>query len=314
MKAEKFFTHPIGVIGSSLLVTFLWGSAFPIIKLSYAHLNIGPDDIGKQILFAGYRFFLAAIIIFLMFSLWKKQNRFRKSTAMSLVKIGLFQTFLQYLLFYIGLSYSTGIQGSIIAGTTSFFQILLAHFMYRNDALSWRKGLGLAVGFAGIVVVNMTKGTIHLAFGIGELLLLAAMLFYSYGNILAKNASEKMDVTYLTAYQMLFGGVGLIVVGALFTGIFPFHFDWVSFGMLMYLAIVSSVGFVSWNNVMKYNKVGKVSMYLFFTPVFGVILSSILLNEKVHLFVILGLLLVVSGIIIVNRAPTVVRRKLHNAS
>jgi drug/metabolite transporter (DMT)-like permease len=94
MKAEKFFTHPIGVIGSSLLVTFLWGSAFPIIKLSYAHLNIGPDDIGKQILFAGYRFFLAAIIIFLMFSLWKKKNRFRKSTAMSLVKIGLFQTFL----------------------------------------------------------------------------------------------------------------------------------------------------------------------------------------------------------------------------
>ena len=39
---------------------------------------------------------------------------------------------------------------------------------------------------------------------------------------------------------------------------------------------------------MKYNKVGKVSMYMFFIPVFGVLLSSMILGEAIHSFVLLG--------------------------
>jgi drug/metabolite transporter (DMT)-like permease len=51
---------------------------------------------------------------------------------------------------------------------------------------------------------------------------------------------------------------------------------------------------------MKYNQVGKVSMYLFLVPVFGVILSSIMLNEVLSYLVFIGLIMVTSGIIIVN--------------
>ena len=37
------------------------------------------------------------------------------------------------------MSYSSGIEGAIISGTSSFFQILLAHFLYKDDALNMRK-------------------------------------------------------------------------------------------------------------------------------------------------------------------------------
>ena len=53
---------------------------------------------------------------------------------------------------------------------------------------------------------------------------------------------------------------------------------------------------------MKYNKVGKVSMYMFFIPVFGVLLSSMILGEAIHSFVLLGLACA-AGIIVVNRTP-----------
>ena len=46
---------------------------------------------------------------------------------------------------------------------------------------------------------------------------------------------------------------------------------------------------------MKYNKVGKVSMYMFFIPVFGVLLSSMILGEAIHSFVLLGLACVVGN-------------------
>ena len=54
---------------------------------------------------------------------------------------------------------------------------------------------------------------------------------------------------------------------------------------------------------MKYNKVGKVSMYMFFIPVFGVLLSSMILGEAIHSFVLLGFSMCSQGIIVVNRTP-----------
>ena len=50
-------------------------------------------------------------------------------------------------MFYIGMSYSSGIEGAIISGTSSFFQILLAHFLYKDDALNMRKVIGVSIGF-----------------------------------------------------------------------------------------------------------------------------------------------------------------------
>jgi len=301
LAGEKFFTNRYGLIISAMLATFLWGSAFPIIKLSYVELGIESEETAQQLLFAGYRFFLAGVLILLFILATKRKASFQKDTLKPILKIGFYQTFIQYVFFYIGLSLSTGIQGSIIAGTTSFFQILFAHFMYKDDPLSRRKIIGLIIGFSGVVLVNLTQGTFEMKFGLGEFLLLLAMMAGALGNLLARNGSMKMEIAYLTAYQMLFGSIGLLAAGAMFVGFTPFAFSAKAFWMLLYLAFLSAAGFILWNNVMKYNQVGKVSMYLFFIPVFGVSLSAILLGENVHYFVLLGLLLVTTGIVIVNR-------------
>jgi len=301
MTAEKVFTHPLGIVFAATVSTFFWGSAFPFIKLSYVELGIGKTELFEQMVFAGYRFVIASVLILLFISILRKDIRYQKGTLVPLAKVSLFQTFVQYVLFYIGLSYSTGIQGSIIAGTTSFFQILLAHFMYKNDSFSMRKALGLTIGFLGVIIVNLPKGMFQIQIGIGEWLLLLAMFSGAMGNICAKNESAKMDILYMTAYQMLFGGLGLILVGGVKVGWFPFAFSLYSGGMLVYLAFASAAGFVLWNNIMKYNKVGNVSMYMFLIPVFGVFLSALILGEELHLVIVAALLLVASGIIIVNR-------------
>ncbi|ENQ3078707.1 DMT family transporter [Bacillus cereus] len=301
MKAERFFTHPLGVFVAALCATFLWGSAFPFIKLSYVQLDIQPHEVGEQILFAGYRFFLAGIMLLLFFKVLGRNVSFQKGTTKQLVQIGLFQTFLQYVCFYIGLSYSTGIEGAVISGTSSFFQIVFAHFLYKDDSLNMRKIVGVSIGFCGVILVNIPKGDMNFHFGIGELLLLGAAMLYSYGNILAKEGSKTMDVGYMTAYQMIIGSLGLLFIGIFQVGLMPFTFHMQTLLMLLYLSFLSAAGFCIWNTVMKYNKVGKVSMYMFFIPVFGVILSSLILGEAIHSFVLFGLACVATGIIIVNR-------------
>jgi drug/metabolite transporter (DMT)-like permease len=244
---------------------------------------------------------LAALLILLFMKLIGRNIGYQRGSLLKVTRIGLFQTLLQYVFFYYGMSSSTGVQGSIIAGTTSFFQIILAHFMYRNDKLSLRKIRGLIVGFSGVLLVGVSKGTLTLQFGLAEICLLLAMFFGGLGNVLSKKESVHLDILYMTAYQMLFGGLVLTAIGVTATGFMPFEFTWYAGWMMLYLAVLSALGFVLWNTVMKYNKVGSISMYLFLIPVFGVFLSAAILHEELHLFVWAALALVVSGIVIVNR-------------
>ncbi len=225
MNAERLFSHRIGRVLTALTAMFLWGSAFPVIKWGYDSLQIASKDTGQQILFAGYRFFLAALMILVVFFLLNGRPRFQRKTFLPLVWIGLFQTFLQYALFYIGLAYSTGIQGSILAGTTSFFQILFARWMVPDEPITRRKILGLLIGFGGVVVVNLHQESMEFSLGWGALLLLMAMMSSAFGNLLARKGAARMDVAYLTGYQMLFGSLGLILTGVLSGRLAPFLFQ-----------------------------------------------------------------------------------------
>jgi drug/metabolite transporter (DMT)-like permease len=301
--AQRFFTHPLGLMIAAVGATFFWGSAFPAIKRSYELLEIFPDETSEQWIFAGYRFVMAAFILLLFSVLVRRKGWPLKQPGFlwSAVKVGTFQTLIQYLVFYIGLSYSSGVQGSIIAGTTSFFQMLFARMMYRNEPLSWQKGAGLIVGFAGVWWVTSANGAGLWVIGFGEALLLLAMMSGAFGNLLSRNESTRWDILSITAWQMLLGGILLTFFGASGVGFVPFDFDWNSLFVLIYLAFCSAAGFGLWNSVMRYNPVGKVSMYMFLVPVFGVMLSNLWLREAVTATVFGALALVVTGIIIVNR-------------
>ncbi|MFT9847224.1 DMT family transporter [Aneurinibacillus sp. REN35] len=301
MNIERFFTHRASIAAIAVFVCFLWGSAFPFIKLSYTLLDIGPSEFFEQILFAGYRFFLASLMLAILLIIKEKRISFVKGSLPALLQVGFFQTTLQYILFYIGLSYSTGIQGSIIAGSSTFFSVILAHYMYANDRISTRRLIGLLLGFIGVVLASSSRGTLRLSFGLGELALLISAFANSMGGILAKNRAAKMGTLYLTAYQMMLGSLVLLALGMSGAGWQPFHFSLEAVWYLIYLAFLSAAGFVLWNTLLKYNKVGTVSMYFFLIPVFGVLLSTLLLKEALHSIVFLSLLLVVTGIIIVNR-------------
>ncbi len=76
---EKIFTHPLGILAAATGATFLWGSAFPIIKLSYAELEIGKGQVYEQILFAGFRFTLAALLILALMKLMGRSVGYQRA-------------------------------------------------------------------------------------------------------------------------------------------------------------------------------------------------------------------------------------------
>lgn len=64
MNAKKFFSNKIIAPLIALLCVTLWGTAFPVIKKCYEIFSIPTSDYPSKVLFAGYRFFIAGVMVY----------------------------------------------------------------------------------------------------------------------------------------------------------------------------------------------------------------------------------------------------------
>ncbi|MEK4660945.1 DMT family transporter [Priestia sp. FSL H7-0729] len=301
------FSDPIFVMLIASLCCLLWGSAYPSIKLGYIAFNILPEDIASKYVFAGYRFTLAGLLLLLLSRVVRKQKlQLSKSQWTSLIMLGVLQTGLQYMFFYVGVANTTGVKGSIMNATTTFFSVVLAHFIYKNDKLSRNKIVGCLLGFVGVIIVNFHTDLLTFSFSFtGEGFIILAALVFSVTALYAKRLTATIDVLIITGVSLFVGGLVLTLLGLLLGGRVT-HFTLESTSNLIYLALLSSVAFCLWNMLLKYNKVGRVSVYNFLIPVFGALLSALFLGETILELKNLAALLFVSvGIYLVNRVRSV---------
>ena len=299
------FRNRPAVVALATLCCLLWGSAYPAIKSGYALLQIAPDDIASQVLFAGWRFVLAGVVLLLVAAAMRKpvlSLRVRQAGQVAL--LGLAQTALQYVFFYIGLAHATGVKSSIMNATGVFFRVVLAHFIYADDRLSARKALGCLIGFLGVVVVNLGGGG-ELTFDVtllGEGFVVIAAFVLAAASIYGKRLSATIDPMVMTGWQLLIGGVALTLGGLAFGGELR-GWDITSGVLLVYMALLSSVAFALWSLLLKHNPVGLIAAFNFLVPVFGVALSALFLGESLLSWNNLAALLLVSGgIWLVTRA------------
>lgn len=301
---EKFMQKTIVVWAGALICCLLWGSAFPCIKLGYAWMQIDSGDTATQILYAGYRFTLAGILTVIIGSVGSK--KFLHPTIKAAPKVFwlcMFQTVLQYFFFYIGLAHTSGVKASIIEGMNVFVAILVASLIFRQEDLTSRKIIGCIVGFAGVVLVNMSGQSLDLSLSlIGEGFIFFSTISYALSSVLIKRYSKEENPLMLSGWQFIFGGLIMAAGGQAMGGRLS-GFSGKSIAMLVYLALVSAVAYSLWSMLLKFNPISKVAVFGFMNPVFGVILSAILLNEMntLHVGAIFSLVLVCAGIYIVNR-------------
>ncbi len=300
---EKFLKNTFVVIILALFCCFLWGSAFSCIKIGYSLFNISGKESGTQILFAGCRFTLAGILTILMGSILNRGLLLpKKSSVKNVFKLCFFQTFAQYIFFYIGLAHTSGVSASIIEGSNVFLAVLTACLIFRLEKLTARKFLGCLVGFLGVITVNLTGGGFSGLNFLGDGFIFFSAACYAVSSGLIKIYSEDENPVTLSGWQFFAGGIIMILTGFIMGG----RITTVTSGgilMLLYLAFVSAAAYTIWGILLKYNPVSKVSVIGFSNPVFGVILSAVLLHETKQAaspLSLAALILVCVGIYIVN--------------
>jgi drug/metabolite transporter (DMT)-like permease len=263
------------------LCCLLWGSAYPAIKNGYALFEIAPTDIPSKLVFAGYRFLFAGLVLLVVAAASRKSLwAFDRRTWGQVTLLGLAQTSLQYVFFYIGLAYATGVKSSIMNATGTFFSVLLAHFIYHNDKLSYAKVLGCVAGFLGVMAVNFQDSLFTWDFTLlGEGFIVIAAFVLSAASIYGKKLSQRIDTVVLTGWQLGIGGAALLLIGYVGGG----HLGMPSFAalaMLAYLVALSAVAFSLWTTLLKHNRVSMITVFNFMVPIFGTLLSALFLNEQ----------------------------------
>lgn len=299
----QFFSQPRMVLVLATLCCVLWGSSYPAIKTGYEMLGIAQQDVPSKLIFAGYRFLLAGLcLVVLSAVMGKPVLRLSRHQFGQLAVLGAAQTGLQYVFFYIGLAYTTGVRASILNATTTFFSVLLAHFVYHNDKLSTRKSVGCLLGFAGVLTVNAGAGPLDAPVSLqGEGFIVIAAFVLSAASIYGKRVSAGMDAMVMTGWQLAIGGLALLAggyaTGGAYGAVTP-----ASTVLLAYLALLSAVAFTLWSLLLKHNPVGRITIFAFLVPVFGAALSALFLGETIFEWKNLAaLVLVCGGIWLVTR-------------
>lgn len=291
---KNFFT---GILLPSLLVMALWGSLFPMVKLSYDAFAIETTDIPSIILFAGMRFFVCGLILVGACSVKAKKIELPKKDNLCFLLLGaLFAIILHYSFTYIALSLGQGSKTAIIKQVGFLFLSCFAFLFDKSDKFSVKKVIAGVLGFLGIVATAM-DGT-GLSFAIGDFLLLLASACSAISTIVAKRASRIVSAVRYTGYTQLIGGIFLLTLGFVLGGKIP-QINLRAVMIFVYICSASIIAYVLWNKLLKQGDISTLSLIKFTEPLFAVIFSAIILGEQIFkLSYLLAFLLLLAAILI----------------
>ncbi len=304
MEKKNLFTHPLAITLCALLCCALWGSATPFIKIGY-ELIMPHGGVPSTLVFAGTRFFFAGVLTVLIYSIARRRVLYPKKENLGRVGIvSCFQTIIQYLFFYVGLANTSGVKGTILSGSSTFFAILVSCLIFRMEKLNLKKIIACLLGFTGIILVNINGLSFEMNL-LGDTFVLFSAVSLAISSVLMKRFSKFEDPVVLSGYQFILGGAVMVLVGFCFGGHISFP-SWKSALVMLYLSLLSAIAYALWGMLLKFNPVSKVTIFSFSTPIMGVLLSALLLDEpsKVTLPILLLTLLFISGgIFLLNYEP-----------
>ncbi|MDE0766933.1 MAG: DMT family transporter [Opitutaceae bacterium] len=277
---------PLSFYLQILLCAALWGSAFPVIKLSFAHLAL--ESYGEQLLFAGTRFILAGLLV-MVFCRRSVFSTFREVPKGALLWVTLGQTFGQYVFFYYALRVSSGTLGALLVGSGSLWWVLLAPLFLKSAFPTGKQWMALLVCTIGISIAVYAPGA-----GSGDVLqgtiaFLMSTLMGAFGAIGMKRVAPRFGSRTITALSLFLGGLMLTVVGGFQWEAFSQDYNWVTLGVTVYLAILSATAFTLWNRLIERYSVNLLSGFRFMIPLCGVIESAVFLEtETIGIGIVIG--------------------------
>ena len=285
-----------------LFCSFLWGSAFPSIKTVYriwAEQGLEVNS-ATRFWFAGVRFTIAGGALLLLAK--NPIMELKKTPKLYLIGMMMTQTFLQYILFYTALVYSSGSLASLMTASGSFWWLLLAPLFGRSGWGGWKVWGILCLGAIGVGLVVYSPNDISTNPVLGMIIMLSANLCGALAVLIFGKVKATMGARTATGYSLFSGGIGLCLVALSAIPQSRQMFSPPVIIITLFLAFVSAAAFSIWNELSTRYEVSLLATYRFMIPVVGVMLSVIFIDgETFSWSIVVGAVLVIVAMIMSQR-------------
>ncbi len=287
-------------IAALLIIAMIWGSNMAFVKLAIRDIT--------PLFMAAIRSLVAAACL----CIWMKVKGLALFPSPVIIFHGIVAGLLfgfEFGLIFVGLKYTLASRGSVILYVAPFVAAIGAHFFLVDDRFNRHKGLGLVLAFGGIIVLFVKDlGTFSFQALPGDILFLIAGAAWGGTTVYIKRyLASRADPLQVLFFQLLFSapflfGLSLALEGQVITGFSPLT----AFSMFYQCIIVAFLSYLAWFVLVSRYPVSLLHAFSFFTPVFGVIFSGILiLGEVVGPNLILALIMVSVGMVFVNYRPSI---------
>ena len=214
--------------------------------------------------------------------------------------IGLFSIILHYSFSYIGLSLTDSSKTAIIKQLGTLVYVCFAFLFFKNEKFNKWKIIGAAVGFLGIIAINIGDGEIN--FSIGDALIIAASFCTVVSGVISKKILRSNSPFWLTGISQLSGGV-ILILAAFVAGADMLSFDLRSLAVFSYICAASTVSYLLWNYILKTSDLSNLFIIKFAEPLFACVFGALLLGENIFKWqYLIAFVLISSGITFGNKS------------
>ena len=205
---------------------------------------------------------------------------------------------------YAGVAITTALNAMLLNATVPFF-IMGLSWLLLKERLSWRQGVGLGLSFLGTMWIIGEGDLARLAalqLNRGDLILLGAMLSWALYTIIVKRHPISIHLFSFVAVLAITAVLTLMPIAIVEAQTQPPQWSAKVFVVLAYMGIGPSIlCYLFWSKGIVAIGAARTGLFLYLVPVFGSVLSSVVLDEHLALFHVAGFLLVLIGLAVSNR-------------
>jgi drug/metabolite transporter (DMT)-like permease len=250
---------------------------------------------------AAWRFGIAALVMILILG-WQKQIKLKiiKAHWKIYILLGIVGIFGFNTLFFLGMQYTSPLNGALIMGTNPLVTALFAYFILKNP-ITKQQFLGIFFALGGVILV-LTQGSLEivqtLSISKGDLLILSGNVCWALYGVLGRKYLKGSSSMETTTYTMITGSLCLIVLTFFLPSPQPLsHVTVLAWGAILFMALFTSVlGYLWWNKGMATIGASNTSLFFNLVPVVTMMLS-ILTGAPVSLPQVIGTCLVILGVL-----------------
>lgn len=275
-----------------VIVMMIWGlnvSALKLIVNSFEPVTI-----------TSFRIFVAGLTVFSILYFSKNVRLPKNKEWMYIASGAVFSVILHHYFLTTGLTLTSATNTGLILGMGPVLTVILAMIILRNRP-SHLQILGFISGFIGICFTVIAGGGGVDSINLGDLYILLSILSQALSFIIIKKAAEMMDSRLFTGYMLIFGSVGLFLIGRWTEpdGIASLansdHTIWLIF--IFSAVIATGVGHMAYNQAISQLGPAETSIFLNLNTFFSLIGASLFLKEAILLSHFIGLIFIVTGVL-----------------